>query len=235
MLDRRGARHTRTPAEYEIGYRHVRGPADEWFVAARLEFERKPGVNDAAMRELLEQAQADPADRRMELRFGVHQSAGRARGALIESAGLKGFRIGDASVSREARQFHHQSRLGPRRRHRGADPARPAQGRRGPPSRARDRSTHRRGAGMSLLKTQSAARHARASEEFGKVAVLLGGDSTEREISLLSGHAVLERVEAPRRGRARVRSGRAARAGIGERGVRPGVESLCTGRGARTG
>ena len=44
---------------------------------------------------------------------------------------------------------------------------------------------------MSLLATRSATRRARSAAEFGKVAVLLGGDSTERDISLLSGHAVL--------------------------------------------
>src|ERR1700693_1506276 len=44
---------------------------------------------------------------------------------------------------------------------------------------------------MSLLTTQSTARRVSASADFGKVAVLLGGDSTEREISLLSGNAVL--------------------------------------------
>jgi D-alanine-D-alanine ligase len=44
---------------------------------------------------------------------------------------------------------------------------------------------------MSLLTTQSAARRTQAAADFGKVAVLLGGDSTEREISLLSGNAVL--------------------------------------------
>ena len=44
---------------------------------------------------------------------------------------------------------------------------------------------------MSRLTTHSAIRHARVGADFGKVAVLLGGDSTEREISLLSGHAVL--------------------------------------------
>ncbi|MGP8097757.1 MAG: FAD-binding protein, partial [Steroidobacteraceae bacterium] len=44
VLDRGGTRHTRTPADYDIGYRHVRGPADEWFIAARMEFERKPGA-----------------------------------------------------------------------------------------------------------------------------------------------------------------------------------------------
>jgi D-alanine-D-alanine ligase len=44
---------------------------------------------------------------------------------------------------------------------------------------------------MSLLSPKAATRRARAAAEFGKVAVLLGGDSTEREISLLSGNAVL--------------------------------------------
>ena len=44
---------------------------------------------------------------------------------------------------------------------------------------------------MSLLTLKPALRRARSGAEFGKVAVLLGGDSTEREISLLSGHAVL--------------------------------------------
>src|SRR6202030_1786453 len=44
---------------------------------------------------------------------------------------------------------------------------------------------------MSLLTTQSAPRRVTQSADFGKVAVLLGGDSSEREISLLSGNAVL--------------------------------------------
>ena len=44
---------------------------------------------------------------------------------------------------------------------------------------------------MSRL-TPTAGRRAQTSDEFGKVAVLLGGDSSEREISLLSGNAVLK-------------------------------------------
>ena len=44
---------------------------------------------------------------------------------------------------------------------------------------------------MSLLKAAPAPRRAIRASEFGKVAVLLGGDSSEREISLLSGNAVL--------------------------------------------
>jgi len=48
---------------------------------------------------------------------------------------------------------------------------------------------------MSLLNTQTAARRAQLPKDFGKVAVLLGGDSTEREISLLSGNAVLKALK----------------------------------------
>ena len=44
---------------------------------------------------------------------------------------------------------------------------------------------------MSLLTLTSAVRRAQSAADFGKVAVLLGGDSSEREISLLSGNAVL--------------------------------------------
>jgi len=44
---------------------------------------------------------------------------------------------------------------------------------------------------MSLLTWQPAGRRILDAADFGKVAVLLGGDSSEREISLLSGNAVL--------------------------------------------
>ena len=44
---------------------------------------------------------------------------------------------------------------------------------------------------MSLLVTQATLRRATRPGDFGKVAVLLGGDSSEREVSLMSGNAVL--------------------------------------------
>lgn len=45
---------------------------------------------------------------------------------------------------------------------------------------------------MRLTHKPAAARRVRNPQEFGRVAVLFGGDSSEREISLLSGNAVLE-------------------------------------------
>jgi len=48
---------------------------------------------------------------------------------------------------------------------------------------------------MSLLILKPTLRRVRAAADFGKVAVLLGGDSSEREISLLSGNAVLAALQ----------------------------------------
>jgi UDP-N-acetylmuramate dehydrogenase len=105
VLDRRGMRHTRKAADYDIGYRTVKGPDNEWFVGARLEFERKPGVNTEAIRDLL--------DKRKQTQPIGEWSCGSVftnppddhAARLIESAGLKGFRLGDASVSEKHANF----------------------------------------------------------------------------------------------------------------------------------
>lgn len=45
---------------------------------------------------------------------------------------------------------------------------------------------------MRLTRDETAGRCAHSAKDFGRVAVLCGGDSTEREISLMTGNAVLE-------------------------------------------
>jgi UDP-N-acetylmuramate dehydrogenase len=105
VLDRSGARHTRPYSDYKISYRQVRGPADEWFVAARMEFERKPGVNDAAIRDLLERRKATQPIGEWSCGSVFTNPPGEHAGRLIEKAGLKGFRIGDASVSEKHANF----------------------------------------------------------------------------------------------------------------------------------
>jgi UDP-N-acetylmuramate dehydrogenase len=105
-VDRRGNLHRRLADEYEIGYRHVRGPAEEWFVAAHLRLD--PGDGAAALRrirELLERrAQTQPT--------GVascgsvfRNPPGDHAARLIESAGLKGASIGAARVSDKHANF----------------------------------------------------------------------------------------------------------------------------------
>jgi UDP-N-acetylmuramate dehydrogenase len=105
VLDRRGVRRTRKPADYEIGYRSVKGPDHEWFIGARLEFERAAGVNADAIRDLLDKRkQTQPIGEWSCGSVFTNPPTGHAA-QLIESAGLKGFRIGDASVSEKHANF----------------------------------------------------------------------------------------------------------------------------------
>jgi UDP-N-acetylmuramate dehydrogenase len=105
VLDRRGARRTRPAADYEIGYRHVKGPENEWFLAAQLEFERKAGVNGDAIRELLEKRKETQPIGEWSCGSVFTNPPGEHAARLIEAAGLKGYRIGDASVSEKHANF----------------------------------------------------------------------------------------------------------------------------------
>jgi len=105
VLDRRGVRRTRTPADNEIGYRRVKGPAEEWFIAARLDFELKSGVNETAIRELLERRRQTQPIGEWSCGSVFTNPPGDHAARLIEAAGLKGFRIGDASVSQKHANF----------------------------------------------------------------------------------------------------------------------------------
>jgi len=105
VLDRRGTRRTRTPADYEIGYRHVRGPKHEWFIAARMEFDIKPDADETVIRDLLERRRQTQPIGEWSCGSVFTNPPGDHAARLIESAGLKGFRIGDASVSEKHANF----------------------------------------------------------------------------------------------------------------------------------
>ncbi len=105
VIDRRGLRHTRKTAEYEIGYRKVVGPDNEWFIGARMEFERAPAVNTDAIRELLEKRKQSQPIGEWSCGSVFTNPPGDHAARLIEATGLKGFRIGDASVSLKHANF----------------------------------------------------------------------------------------------------------------------------------
>src|SRR5690349_8719889 len=53
-IDRYGAERVRAASEYQVSYRHVVAPEqNEWFLSARLTFERRPGANEGEVRALL--------------------------------------------------------------------------------------------------------------------------------------------------------------------------------------
>lgn len=105
-IDRQGRVRRRSPAEYDIGYRHVVGPADEWFVAAELRLQ--PGDGAAArrrIRELLERrAQTQPLGA-PNCGSVFRNPPGDYAARLIETAGLKEFSVGAARVSAKHANF----------------------------------------------------------------------------------------------------------------------------------
>lgn len=105
-IDRGGHTHTRGAGEYRVSYRQVIAPApEEWFIAASLSFERRPAAHESEVRALLERRKASQPIGEWSCGSVFTNPPGDHAARLIEVAGLKGFRIGDASVSHKHANF----------------------------------------------------------------------------------------------------------------------------------
>jgi UDP-N-acetylmuramate dehydrogenase len=105
-IDRAGRTHTRPRGEYRVGYRAVSGPAaEEWFIGAELTFEHRPGTHAGEVRTLLARRKASQPIGEWSCGSVFTNPPGDHAARLIEACGLKGFRIGDASVSQKHANF----------------------------------------------------------------------------------------------------------------------------------
>lgn len=105
VLTRSGEIRKRQPGDYEIGYRRVRGPADEWFLAARFEFEAGASADKETLNELLARRKATQPLGLPSCGSVFQNPPGDYAARLIESAGLKGRRLGGAVVSEKHANF----------------------------------------------------------------------------------------------------------------------------------
>ncbi|HTY94636.1 MAG TPA: UDP-N-acetylmuramate dehydrogenase [Steroidobacteraceae bacterium] len=105
-LDRHGRQHTRVPGEYSVSYRHVAAThPEEWFVAARMSFTHEPDIDDSAVRELLARRRQSQPIGEWSCGSVFKNPPGDHAARLIEATGLKGLRVGDASVSLKHANF----------------------------------------------------------------------------------------------------------------------------------
>jgi UDP-N-acetylmuramate dehydrogenase len=105
-IDRAGKIRTRGPADFQVGYRHVQGPAGEWFVAAHLGLEHGDGkAAQARGKELLEQRNRTQPTNQPSCGSVFRNPLGDYAARLIEATGLKGYSIGGARVSEKHANF----------------------------------------------------------------------------------------------------------------------------------
>lgn len=109
VLTRHGELIERSPAEYEIGYRHVMrigAESEEFFVGAWLQFPSGDGeISRQAIKSLLEQRVASQPIGTPNAGSVFRNPPGDFAARLIESCGLKGCQIGGAQVSEKHANF----------------------------------------------------------------------------------------------------------------------------------
>ena len=105
-IDRDGLTQKRLPREFEIGYRHVERPAEEWFLACTLKLGRGDvAAERAAIRALLDRRAATQPTGLPSCGSTFRNPDNDHAARLIEVSGLKGYRVGGAEVSPKHANF----------------------------------------------------------------------------------------------------------------------------------
>jgi UDP-N-acetylmuramate dehydrogenase len=106
VCDARGRERRRDAREYSYSYRRLVPPVPgEFFLGAVLEFEKRPGLTEEPMRELIARRKETQPIGEWSCGSTFTNPRGDHAARLIEAAGLKGHRIGDIMVSAKHANF----------------------------------------------------------------------------------------------------------------------------------
>ncbi|MEM7563000.1 MAG: UDP-N-acetylmuramate dehydrogenase [Pseudomonadota bacterium] len=105
MINRQGELIERSADEFETGYRTVQLPPDEWFVAGVFRFDLQDENEESNIRQLLQKRNASQPIGEPSCGSVFKNPPGKHAAQLIESSGLKGYRLGTARVSDKHANF----------------------------------------------------------------------------------------------------------------------------------
>ena len=106
MLNREGVTHLRTTTEFNIGYRSVKKPNEEWFLAVELKLKKGDTSKSLQYIKALLEKRAITQPTNLPSCGSVFKNPPDDYAArLIEKSGLKGYRIGGACVSEKHANF----------------------------------------------------------------------------------------------------------------------------------
>lgn len=106
MINRQGEIILRQPDEFEVTYRQVMKPKDEWFVAGHFQFASGDIAEETAnMKALLKKREIQQPIGQLSCGSVFRNPTGDYAARLIESCGLKNKRLGDAFVSEKHANF----------------------------------------------------------------------------------------------------------------------------------
>lgn len=184
ILNRRGEISEKAASKFQVTYRHVNLHADEWFLAAVLQLQQgDTKTSQEHIKTLLaKRANSQPTNQpSCGSVFKNPQNDFAAR--LIEASGLKGFKIGGAQVSEKHANFIINT---------GNSTAEDIEKL---IAYVQEQVSQKQGINLQT-EVCIAGEHLKQNQnhtaDFGKVAVLMGGNAAEREVSLRSGKAVYE-------------------------------------------
>lgn len=104
-VDRHGNIRRRAKSDFDVGYRQVRGPVDEWFVAARFQFVQQAEIRLERVQELMKERQQKQPLGLPSCGSVFRNPPGHYAAQLIEASELKGSRMGGAVVSEKHANF----------------------------------------------------------------------------------------------------------------------------------
>jgi UDP-N-acetylmuramate dehydrogenase len=104
-VDRHGNIRRRAKSDFDVAYRQVGGPVDEWFVAAWFQFVQQAEIRLERVQELMKERQQKQPLGLPSCGSVFRNPPGHYAAQLIEASELKGSRIGGAVVSEKHANF----------------------------------------------------------------------------------------------------------------------------------